>query len=259
MSFARPSHFFSGILAVTALASACVEGAPPVAPTKPTPSSSSGFDPCLNDKPVWRTYDGPLKAARCEQEMFLTMGGIADQLGVDCNHCHEPKSAGQKGYNYDVMTPKKETALWMSRTFMSNLKRADGQPMTCGSCHVDKKGKPSAKFLGTPRDSAWAVEWMTTVMTNRFVALDGSKLKCKSCHVGTWGAADFQPKVIGRTEQVPHSPPPPEASAPDAVPPEAVPPDASAPAPSASAPPASSSALRPVTPKPSAAPASSSR
>lgn len=239
---------------MVALASACVEGAPPISPTKPTSSVASSFDPCLNDKPVWRVYDGPLKAARCEQEMFLTMGGIADQLGVDCVHCHEPKSGGQKGYNYDVMTPKKETALWMSRTFMSNLKRADGQPMTCGSCHVDKKGKPSAKFLGTPRDTAWAVEWMTTVMTNRFVALDGTKLKCKSCHVGTWGAADFQPKVIGRTEQVPHTVPLPEMPLPDAAPTAVAPAVGSAPAPSSS-----SSSAQPAAPKPSAAPASSSR
>ncbi len=217
-----PIGFTKAILAAALLGAAalaaCGTPAKPVAPRAAGTSSAAAppIDVCLNDKPPPRAYFGPLRAARCEQEMFQTMAGIARDLDVKCSYCHVPK--GDSTFEYPEMTPKKEIAAWMSHTFMTGLKRADGRPMTCGSCHVDKAGKPSAKFLGAPRDTAWAVEWMTTVMTTRFTLADGSKLKCKHCHVGTWGTPTFEPKVIGRTAQVPHGELPALAPVPDLMP-----------------------------------------
>ncbi len=176
------------------------------------PSASAAVeDACIDSPPAWRKYDGPLRNVRCEQEQFLTMAGIADDLGVKCGYCHVPKPGG-KTFDYPPMTPHKEVALWMDQTFMRSLKRADGKPMTCGDCHLDKNGKQSAKFLGEPRDIAFTVEWMTTVMTNRFVLANGDKLKCKHCHGATWGSPDFKKEVIGKTEQVPHVDLPPPAA-----------------------------------------------
>ena len=101
------------------------------------------------------------------------------------------------------MTPKKETANWMSMHLMASVKQADGSPMKCASCHTDEHGTPVAKILGSPRDKVKANEWMSLVMVKKFVAADGSKLKCKSCHVGTPGTAEFRPTVILQTDQIP--------------------------------------------------------
>ncbi len=208
-------------------------------PPKPAgnPPAKKLVDACVDSPPPWRKYDGPLRDVRCEQEMFLTMAGIADDLGVKCGHCHQTKPDG-KSFDYPPMTKNKETALWMDQTFMRSLKRADGQPMTCASCHVDKHGKPAAKFLGTPRDIPWTVEWMTTVMTNRFVLENGEKLKCKHCHGAAWGQKGFLKEVIGKTEQVPHLKLTPAEPAPSAPPPASASaaPSAATPAPSASSP-----------------------
>ncbi|MBL8739905.1 MAG: hypothetical protein JNK04_02390, partial [Myxococcales bacterium] len=203
--------------------------------------SAAVEDACIDSPPAWRKYDGPLRNVRCEQEQFLTMAGIADDLGVKCGYCHLPKPDG-KTFDYPPMTPHKEVAMWMDQTFMRALKRADGQPMMCSACHVDKNGKPAAKFLGEPRDIAWTVEWMTTVMTNRFVLENGEKLKCKHCHGATWGSKDFKKEVIGKTEQVPHvalppSDPAPSASASASAAPSTAPAATVAAPPSASAPP----------------------
>lgn len=210
-------------LSAAAALAACAAPAPPIAPRAVASATSAApaVDVCVGDKPPPRPFFGPLKAARCEQEMFQTMAGIARDLDVKCGHCHVPK--GENKFEYAEATPKKEIAAWMSHTFMTGLKRADGKPMTCGSCHVDKTGKPAAKFLGTPRDTAFAVEWMTSVMTTRFTLADGSKLKCKHCHVGTWGTPSFEPKVIGRTAQVPHGPLPDEPPVADLTPSDAAP------------------------------------
>lgn len=197
---------------VLAAVAAC--GPAPEAKKPAGPSASAPVeDACIGSPPAWRKYDGPLRNVRCEQEQFLFMAGIADDLGVKCGYCHVEKPGG-KTFDYPPMTPHKEVALWMDQTFMRSLKRADGKPMMCGDCHVDKNGKPAAKFLGQPRDIAWTVEWMTTVMTNRFVLQNGDKLKCKHCHGASWGSKDFKKEVIGKTEQVPHIDLPPPAAEP---------------------------------------------
>lgn len=239
LSLVRPSIL--GIVTVAAVSVAGLLGAcsgPPVKTPLASASASvdegvAALDPCEGEPPPPRKYFGPLRDARCEQEMFLTMGGIAEDLGVKCGFCHIPKEDNPKSFYYERPTPHKDIAFWMSETFMTGLKRKDGKPMECGSCHIDKGGNPAAKFLGEPRDLAWTVEWMTTVMANRFVLADGSKLKCKHCHVGTWGSSDFKPKVILQTDQVPHAAPRSDA-APAAVPsadPSAMPPASSGSAP----------------------------
>lgn len=227
---------------VAGLLAAC-SGAQTTAPA-PSASASMGvaavstIDPCEGDEPPPKSFTGPLRGVRCKQEMFLRMAGIADDLGVRCGHCHVPKADDPKRFEYHEPTPNKDVASWMSHTFMTGLRRKDGAPMDCGDCHIDKSGKPAAKFLGEPRDTAWAVEWMTTVMTNRFVLPDGSKLKCKHCHVGTWGTKDFEPKVIGRTDQVPHGPLPVDApAAPEVFAPETELPPASSADPAMTPPP----------------------
>jgi hypothetical protein len=197
-------------------------GAAPV-PDAPLPSASAtapstpasaapAFDECKDSGPVPRPYEGILRGARCDQQRFLTMASVADQLGVVCVYCHVPSPTDPKKEDYPVMTPRKEIANWMSQHLMQAVKPADGSAIRCKSCHTDENGKPVAKILGNPRDPAKASEWMAMVMVNRFVAADGSRLKCRSCHVGTMGTPQWQAKVILRTEQIP----PHEASGPAA-------------------------------------------
>jgi hypothetical protein len=176
---------------------------PGVSAVAPTASAGPAFDECKDSGPVPRVYDGILRGARCDQQRFLTMASVADQLGVVCVHCHVPLPSDPKKEDYPVMTPNKEIANWMSQHLMQAIKPADGSPMRCKSCHTDENGKPVAKILGNPRDPAKAAEWMAMVMVNRFVAADGSRLKCRSCHVGTMGTPEWQAKVIGRSEQIP--------------------------------------------------------
>jgi hypothetical protein len=179
-------------------ASAPIAAPAPVAAPTPAP-----FDACDGSPPVPHQYFGILRKARCEQDMFLTMAGVAGQLGVECKHCHAPHPTDPKKEDYPVMTPKKEIANWMSMQLMPALKRVDGSPMTCKSCHVDAQGKPLAKILGNPRDPVKAQEWMSLVMVNRFVTAKGEKLRCKSCHAGNFSTAQWKAKVILQSEQIP--------------------------------------------------------
>lgn len=194
--------------AIAAFAAGCGAPPTPTAPPIPTAPAASGsaaaaFDPCKDSPPVPRPYDGILRVAACDQQRFLTMASVADQLGVTCAYCHVPSPTDPKKEDYPVMTPKKEIANWMSQHLMQAVKPADGSPMRCKSCHTDENGKPVTKILGDPRDPVKANEWMAMVMVNKFVAADGSRLKCRSCHVGTLGTPQWQAKVILRSEQIP--------------------------------------------------------
>lgn len=195
--------------AALAAAAGCGPAPGPKAPSPgasaaaPPGSAAPAFDECKDSGPVPRPYEGILRSARCDQQRFLTMASVADQLGVVCVYCHVPLASDPKKEDYPVMTPKKEIATWMSQHLMQAVKPVDGSPMRCKSCHTDENGKPVAKILGNPRDRTKAAEWMVIVMVNRFVAADGSRLKCRSCHVGTMGTPSFQAKVIGRSEQLP--------------------------------------------------------
>ena len=170
--------------------------------TQAAPASAPAFDECKDSGPVPRVYEGILRGARCDQQRFLIMASVADQLGVECVYCHAP-TADPKKQDYPVMTPRKEIANWMSQHLMQAVKPVDGSPMRCKSCHTDENGKPVAKILGNPRDPAKTYAWMASVMVNRFVAADGSRLTCRSCHGGTVGTPAWQPKVIFRSEQLP--------------------------------------------------------
>jgi hypothetical protein len=168
----------------------------------PQASAAPAFDECKDSGPVPRVYEGILRGAKCDQQRFLIMASVAEQLGVECSHCHAP-TADPKKQDYPVMTPRKEIANWMSQHLMQAVKHVDGSPMRCKSCHTDENGKPVAKIFGEPRDPAKAYSWMASVMVNRFVAADGSRLTCRSCHIGTVGTPAWQPKVIFRSEQLP--------------------------------------------------------
>ena len=219
----------------------------PAASAPPRRPQTGGVDICLDNPPPPHPFYGLLSRARCDQEMFLTMAGVADQLGVECSHCHAPHPTNARKEDYPKPTPKKEIANWMGSHLMRSVKMADGSPMRCQSCHQDPEtGKSEARFLGNPRDPRKAQEWMTMVMVNRFVTLDGDKLRCKSCHVENFGKRGFQGKVILRTDHLPAHPPPPSPPAPPPPGPPAEPPadattlDPSTPAPASSGAPASS-------------------
>ncbi len=203
-SLALPLGCFTAALAAFTGCGATVapKPAPPIA-SAPAPSAAPAFDACKDSGPVPRVYDGILRGARCDQQRFLTMASVADQLGVVCVYCHVPLAGDPKKEDYPVTTPRKEVANWMSQHLMQAVKPADGSPMRCKICHTDENGKPVAKILGNPRDPAKAAEWMAMVMVNRFVAADGSRLRCRSCHVGTLGTPEWQAKVILRSEQIP--------------------------------------------------------
>jgi len=131
------------------------------------------------------TYKGLLRNAKCEQQKFLTMGRVAQALGVKCNYCHEPNPTDPKKENYPAPTENKKFANWMSATFIEGLRPKDGSKMMCSTCHTDPDtGEPVAKILQDPRDRAYAVEWMNGVMASKFVAANGKRLKCKTCHDG---------------------------------------------------------------------------
>lgn len=131
------------------------------------------------------TYTGLLRNAKCDQQKFLTMGRVAQALGVQCSYCHEPDPADPAKENYPASTKNKEFANWMSATFIQGLRAKDGSKMMCSSCHTDAKtAKPVARILQDPRDRAYAVEWMNGVMASEFVAANGKRLKSKTCHDG---------------------------------------------------------------------------
>jgi hypothetical protein len=203
------SAAFWGAALFAAVALGC--GGPTPAPAvaaAPRAGTASNFDPCSNSKPMPHPYHGILRVARCEQDMFLTMAGVADQLGVDCRFCHTPLIENghevPKKEDYPVMTDRKLAANWMSTELMQSIKPADGSKIACKSCHVDDAGKPVGKIFGQPRDVRKAMEWMNVVMVNRFVTLDGQKLKCKSCHQDGVGKPGFDKKVILTNHLPPH-------------------------------------------------------
>jgi hypothetical protein len=214
------------LAAVTLGCRAPAPAAPAETPAAARVAASSSFDPCASSKPLPHPYHGILRVARCEQDMFLTMAGVADQLGADCRFCHAPLIENghevPKKEDYPVMTDRKLAANWMSTELMQSLKTADGSKMTCRSCHTDDEGKPVGKIFGQPRDVRKAMEWMNVVMVNRFVTLDGQKLKCKFCHQDKVGSPGFDKKVILTNHLPPHPPvagaaaPPAPAEAPPA-------------------------------------------
>jgi hypothetical protein len=208
----------SAVLAALSLTSACgpaqpeakppppATAAPPAAgaaTTHPSATPAADFDICVGSKPIPHPYLGILRRARCDQDLFITMAGVATQLGVECRYCHVPDPSDAKKELYPVMTPKKEIANWMSQHFMQALKPADGSEMSCKLCHVDDAGKPVAKILGNPRDPIKAHEWMSLVMVNKFRTARGERLKCKSCHVGGFSTPDWHAKVLLQTDQLP--------------------------------------------------------
>lgn len=170
--------------------------AAPVASAKP-------FDQCDNSKPLAKQYFGVLKDARCANDRFPIMAGVATMLGVECKYCHVPDPNNPNEELYAEMTLKKEKANWMKMHLMKAVKPADGSELKCSSCHSDDNGKPLAKILGNPRDETRAHEWMSLVMTTKFVvAATGEKLKCKHCHVGNYKTPEWHPKVI-LTDHIP--------------------------------------------------------
>jgi hypothetical protein len=191
------------LLAAAAILAACGPSPAPTAPAPPPEPGHSDYDICTGSPPVPHALSGILRNARCDQDMYITMASVAEQLGVECKHCHAPKASDPTKDDYPVPTPRKAVANWMSTHFMQAVKPADGSPIRCRSCHTDEKGRPVAKILGDPRDPVKANEWMSLVMVKKFVAADGSKLKCRSCHAGMPGTPDFRPKVILETDQLP--------------------------------------------------------
>lgn len=192
------------LAAILVPAYGCSPSAAPVAvPAPAAPAAAPDVDICAGSGPVPHAYAAILRNARCEQDMFITMASVADQLGVECKHCHVVKADDPTREDYPAMTPRKEIASWMSVHLMQAIKPADGSPMRCKSCHTDEQGKGVTKILGSPRDPRRANEWMSLVMVKKFVAADGSKLRCRSCHVGTPGTPDFRPRVILESAQLP--------------------------------------------------------
>jgi hypothetical protein len=195
-------------LAVASIASGCGSGPPtgleaPAPPAKQAKAPDSSFDPCENNPPPPKEYQGILRNARCDQDMFLTMASVAGQLGAECSFCHVPTQDDPKKFDYPAMTERKRIANWMSQHLMSSLKQKDGEPMRCRSCHTDENGKPVRKILGDPRDPRKAQEWMAMVMVNRFTKLNGDKLKCRDCHGGNYGTPEWRGKVILTDDRLP--------------------------------------------------------
>ena len=77
-------------LVAVAIAAGCgAAPAPGVAPTPAPPrKASSDFDPCADQPPPEKAYQGVLREARCDQELYLTMARVAESLGVEWGHCH---------------------------------------------------------------------------------------------------------------------------------------------------------------------------
>ncbi len=174
----------------------------PIQPPPPPPLPT-GFDPCAGQPPIDKLYSGLLRNARCDQERFLTMAGIAKQLGVECQYCHVASAQDPSKLDYVTMTPRKEIANWMGTQLMGAIKLADGGEATCSSCHVDAKSKPAAKFLGEPRNLPRTHEWMAMIMVNRFQTRGGDRLRCKSCHGANYGQPTFLQTVILKSDQLP--------------------------------------------------------
>ena len=200
------------ILLVAVSCRSALEGGP--APP-PAPSADVGparaerdhpapaLDVCTGSKPKAHEYDGVLRNARCDQDLYISMANMAGELGVGCRHCHVAVPGTADKEDYPPMTAPKRVANWMSTELMQSVKPADGSVIQCKSCHTDSAGQPVAKILGSPRDRVKAAEWMSLVLTKKFVAADGSRLRCSSCHVGPPGSPEFQKEVILRTDRLP--------------------------------------------------------
>src|SRR5262249_52760577 len=79
-------------LAVTFAIAAC-SGPAPVAPPAPAPKAKAEtIDICKDSPPVPHSFSGVLRNARCDQDMYISMASVADQLGVECTHCHATKT-----------------------------------------------------------------------------------------------------------------------------------------------------------------------
>lgn len=193
----------ASLVAAALAASGCGAPAQPPKPTPPASTDAAETKLCEGAPPPAKAYHGILRVAKCEDELFVTMAGVARALGVPCGYCHQANAADPTRELYPEPTPKKEIANWMSMHLMQSIKPADGSKLGCSSCHTDENGKPVAKILGEPRDLKKAMEWMNLVMVNKFVTQSGDKLKCKSCHVGNYGTPAWQPKVILHSEQIP--------------------------------------------------------
>jgi hypothetical protein len=198
----RPPSPCAAILLAFVAACAAHRPLPPESAAPKAPGVE--HDTCEGSPPLPHApLEGVLRNARCDQDLYYSMSKVADMLGVDCDHCHAAKVAGEQERDFVAMTPKKEIANWMSTHLMASIKPADGSPLKCSSCHTDEHGHAVAKMLGQPRDRIKANEWMSLVMVKKFVAADGSKLRCKSCHVGIPGTPEFRAKVILQTDQLP--------------------------------------------------------
>src|SRR5512135_3683601 len=95
-------------LLLLALIAAC--GPAPTQPAAPPPvaAKTAGPDICEGSPPVPHPLAGILRGARCEQDMYWSMSQVADQLGVDCTHCHAHKTPDVKSCEFPPPTPKKE-------------------------------------------------------------------------------------------------------------------------------------------------------
>lgn len=186
-----------------AWAAFAISCAPPAPPAVRAPVEHEHVDICKGSPPVPHPYEGILRVAECDQDMYAIMASVGDQLGVACSACHAPLAADPSKQDFPAPTPRKEIANWMSAHLMTAIKTVDGSPMRCRSCHTDALGQPVLKILGEPRDPVKVNEWMSLVMVRNFVAADGSKLKCKSCHGGSPGTPGFRATVIGKSEQLP--------------------------------------------------------
>jgi hypothetical protein len=153
-------------------------------------------------------YKGLLRNAKCEQQKFLTMAYMIQELGIkDCSHCHvvNPNATGPADkFLFAEPTEKKRIANWMLATFIQGLARVDEKPMTCASCHNDGKGKGRIKILYDPRKKDFAQEWMNEVMTATFTCRSSERLRCKTCHVGMApNQAGWNPHVLVQLEATP--------------------------------------------------------
>lgn len=197
---AAPARTRWSVAAVVAIAIAAGCGAAPAPSAAPTPAprrAPSDFDACGGQPPPEKAYLGVLREARCDQDVFLTMAGVAEALGVACGHCHVAKPGGTaKDFEFPTMTRNKQVANWMKHQLVDRLRRADGSPVTCASCHQDAEGRAVAKILGEPRDRKKAMEWMSLVLVNDFTRADGSKLRCKDCHEAPPGMPGFRADLI---------------------------------------------------------------
>lgn len=173
-------------------------GAPPEPHSAPRPAPIAASEPPARDPceavdgkpppPVTATYEGVLRNARCQPEVFVIMQGVAKALGTGCEHCHA-------GTDFSAPTPNKRVANWMATELVPRLAKRSGGDIACADCHADD-GSGKAKILGSPRSRQRAVEWMTANLVERFDAAAGGPLYCKTCHVGQLGTPAFQGHVI---------------------------------------------------------------